>query len=84
MFTPMQSRAALYIPPIRRRTLLRAAPAVENLGGRWVPALAGVLVVEAGKQIYGISAKPARRRRPILVPLRSGSAAGHAREAPPL
>ncbi len=83
MFTPMQSKAALYIPPSRRRALLSAAPAVENLGGRWLPALAGVLVVEAGKQIYGVSAKPARRRRPILVPLPTGTAAGHAREAPP-
>ena len=86
MFTPMQSKAALYIPPSRRRAVLSAAPAVENIGGRWLPALAGVLLVEAGKQIYGVSAKPARRRRRILVPLPSGTAAGHARagDTPPL
>ncbi len=86
MFTPMQSKAALYIPPSRRRTVLSAAPAVENIGGRWLPALAGVLLVEAGKQIYSVSAKPVRRRRRILVPLPSGTAAGHARarDTPPL
>jgi SAM-dependent methyltransferase len=78
MFTPIQSKAALYIPPSRRRAVLSAAPAVENIGARWLPALAGVLVAEAGKQIYGIGAKPARRRRPVLVPLPTGSAA-HAR-----
>ena len=83
MFTPIQSKAALYVPPSRRRAVLSAAPAVENIGGRWLPALAGVLVVEAGKQIYEVSAKPVRRRRPILVPLPSGTASGHAREAPP-
>ena len=81
----MQSKAALYVPPSRRRAVLSAAPAVENIGGRWLPALAGVLLVEAGKQIYGVSAKPVRRRRRMLVPLPSGTAAGHARagDTPP-
>ncbi len=52
MFTPLQSVHALYIPPTRRRFLLAAAPAIENIGRRWLKPLGGVSLIEASKTIY--------------------------------
>ena len=60
-FTPVGSEAALFIPPATGRMMLRSAAAWERIGRRWFPALAGVLLVEATKQIY---AKPAAARAP--------------------
>lgn len=72
MFTPTRSARALYIPPTRSNTLLRTAPAWERLGMRWFPTFAGVVVVEASKQLYAgtLSHEPARLRlgRPVVVP----------------
>ncbi len=53
MFTPFQSSMALFYPPLRSRMLLSAAPAWEEIGQRWFPTFAGVVVFEATKQIYG-------------------------------
>ena len=61
LFTPIGSDTALYIPPVRKRMMLRSAPAWERIGKRWFPTFAGVLMVEATKQIY---AKPAPARAP--------------------
>ena len=52
MFSPLQSTSALYIPPSASRTMLRFAGAWEGLGDRWGLPFAGVLVVEASKQVY--------------------------------
>jgi len=60
-FTPVGSDAALFIPPATSRVMLRSAPAWERIGKRWFPTFAGVLLVEATKQIY---AKPAVARAP--------------------
>src|SRR6266849_4039364 len=60
-FTPVGSDAALFIPPATSRMMLRSAPAWERIGKRWFPTFAGVLMVEATKQIY---AKPAAVRAP--------------------
>ncbi|MDH3595641.1 MAG: class I SAM-dependent methyltransferase [Rhodospirillales bacterium] len=68
-FTPMGSERALYIPPTRWRWLLRSAVAWERLGRRWFPTFSGVIMIEAGKQLY--AASPARERprrsRPVVV-----------------
>jgi SAM-dependent methyltransferase len=68
-FTPVGSDSALFIPPVRRRMMLRSALAWERIGKRWFPRFAGVLMVEATKQIY---AKPtavrAPRRRLVYAP----------------
>jgi SAM-dependent methyltransferase len=70
MFTPERSLTALYIPPARTRMLLRAAPAVEQLGERWFPRFCGVVMIEAAKQIYARPpVKVKRRRRPVYVPV---------------
>ena len=84
MFTPTRSRRALYIPPLRTRALLRSAPAWERIGSRWFPTFGGVVLVEAGKQLYASNLQVERKRfrRPIVVsfprparPATSGGAA---------
>ena len=65
---------ALYFPPSARSALLSAAPAIEGLGSRLMPALSGVIIVEAVKQVYALAnGKRARRfsarARPALAPL---------------
>ena len=69
MFQPNERGSALYIPPVASRMLLRTAGAWEKLGHRWGHVFAGVLLIEADKQIYAVSARPPRRRRPIALPL---------------
>ena len=60
-FTPVGADAALFVPPSTGRMLRRSAAAWERIGRRWFPTFAGVLLVEASKQIY---AKPAAVRAP--------------------
>ena len=61
LFTPIGRDTALFIPPSRKRVILRAAPAWERIGARWFPSFAGVVLIEATKQIY---AKPKAVRAP--------------------
>jgi SAM-dependent methyltransferase len=72
-FTPVGTGTALFVPPSRDRMMLRSAPAWERLGKRWFPTFAGVVLIEAAKQIY---AKPATARAPrqrlIYAPARPG------------
>ncbi len=70
MFTPTRSERALYIPPLRSRALARSAPAWERIGRRWFPTFGGVVMLEAGKQLYAANLRPEykRLRRPIVVP----------------
>jgi SAM-dependent methyltransferase len=79
MFSPEKEVPALFVPPFRSRMVLRSAPAWEQIGARWFPTFAGVLLVEASKQIYGGArvlekTVTARRYLPVPNPLRrSGS-----------
>ena len=75
-FVPEQVARALYVPPFRSRFLIRSAAAWERIGQRWFPRFAGVVMVEATKQLYQ-RAQPGhvRRRRPILVPVPGGAVA---------
>ncbi|NNG05070.1 MAG: methyltransferase domain-containing protein [Inquilinus sp.] len=70
-FVPERVARALYIPPTRSRVLLRAAPAWERVGGRFFETFSGVLMIEASKQLYQMSAsrRVVRRGRPVLVPV---------------
>ncbi|MGH7046189.1 MAG: class I SAM-dependent methyltransferase [Stellaceae bacterium] len=61
LFTPVTTATALFVPPARKRMILRSAPAWERIGKRWFPRFAGVVLIEATKQIY---AKPAAARAP--------------------
>jgi SAM-dependent methyltransferase len=82
MFTPVQSGAALYIPPAQRRMMLRSAPAWEKLGERWFTRFAGVAMIEAGKQIYARPvAKAKKRRRHVYVPVAQPVGSHRAHEA---
>ena len=69
-FTPERNSGALYVPPTRRRMALRSAGMIEGIGGRWFTTFAGVVMVEATKEIY---ARPVMvqkvRRRPVYLPL---------------
>lgn len=71
MFTPTRTNRALYVPPIRSHTLLRSAPALERIGNNLFPTFAGVVMTEAGKQLYAPSVQRQRRhlRRPVVVPM---------------
>lgn len=68
MFSPTATLSALYFPPTQRRSLIRLAPAFEKLGNRWAHALSGVLIGEAGKQIFAATAQQAPRARRIRQP----------------
>src|SRR5579863_7969419 len=73
LFTPVGSDAALFMPPTRSRMILRSAPAWERIGKRWFPTIAGVVLVEATKQIYAKpQAQRAVRRRPVYAPALTG------------
>ncbi len=70
LFTPAQTQRALFIPPLRSRALLRAAPAWEQACSRWFPTFAGVVLVEASKQLYAVTPQHQKaRKRPVLVAL---------------
>ena len=72
-FTPVGADTALFIPPAKGRMIMRSSPAWERIGKRWFPTFAGVLLVEATKQIY---VKPAAirapRRRLVYTPAAHG------------
>lgn len=72
LFQPTERTAALYLPPFRSRLLLRTAPIWERMGRCFGSTVAGVLLVEADKQVYAVStigatARPRRRRAPVAV-----------------
>lgn len=74
LFSPVGWSGALAVPPIRRRPWVRTGSAWEKIGSTIWPGFAGVIIVEATKQLY--QGLPARRRayrtspayRPVLVP----------------
>lgn len=75
MFSPIHWCEALYCAPFARRLLLRLAPALESFGARFSLPGAGVLVVEATKQLYRpVGLRRVQRRalpmpaEPVLAP----------------
>ncbi|MGH6906609.1 MAG: class I SAM-dependent methyltransferase, partial [Aestuariivirga sp.] len=58
---------ALFLPPFSRALFLSWAGVFENLGNRLMPAVSGVVIVEAVKQVYAISSSK-RLRHPRLAP----------------
>ena len=74
LFTPIRATTALYVPPVRSRMFLSAAPAWERIGDRWLKTVAGVVLIEAGKQIYAVSpAREARRHGRVYLPITGGA-----------
>lgn len=52
LFTYERAESALFMPPFRSAFVLRGAYRIETLGKYIMPGLAGVHLVEAGKQVY--------------------------------
>jgi len=60
-FSPLQVQSALWMPPSNRGFMLRIANALER-SGEWLwSRFSGVLLVEAEKQVYGVT--PLKRQR---------------------
>jgi SAM-dependent methyltransferase len=67
LFRVERRDAALYLPPSRSRLVLRAGVLLERSGRRLAPALAGVTITEAVKDVYAaMPVKPVLRRRLVL------------------
>jgi len=63
LFTPLDWSSALYVPPLRYGLIWRSATAWERVGIRLWPWFAGVIVVEATKQLHApIGSQKARAR----------------------
>ena len=78
MFAPGNFRQALHMPPFASRVLTRTGKEWERAGRRLWPALSGVLIAEATKQVYGVTplreaVKEGARVR-VLKPVRGGAA----------
>ena len=76
LFVPDAWSTALHVPPFSRNWLIRSAGAWDRVGARMGSAFAGVLLVEATKQLYqGLKVKSRRRLvpslRPVLMPQRT-------------
>jgi SAM-dependent methyltransferase len=72
MLVPPQWRYALHMPPFDSPVNFKLMRALERPGHQWWRRLAGVLVMEAEKQIYavtpsGAGAKKVRRRVPVAI-----------------
>lgn len=69
MFQCERTEHALFVPPTQMRLVLRGARAWEAVGRRVLPAMSGVVLMEARKHVW--SALPtgavARRRRVVVV-----------------
>lgn len=82
LFTPMETRRALFLPPVKQRFLLTWAPAVEEIGARWFPRFSGVVLTEAAKQIYAGPAEAVRKRDRAYLPLPEGLRLNGPRKGP--
>ncbi len=72
-FQILQWHHALFMPPLRRPALLKAAPVMEKAGRLLAPRFSGVIIIEAMKQVYAFSSGKRARRfvpqlRPALLP----------------
>jgi SAM-dependent methyltransferase len=69
LFSPLAWSEALAVPPLRRRPWLQTGTNWERIGRTLWPAFAGVIIVEATKQLYqGIPARARSRLRPAFRP----------------
>lgn len=72
LLTPIDWSAALHLPPFDNKLALKSAMTLERLGARLTPAFAGVLLVEARKELASPLLEPAKGRRLTeLVPHRT-------------
>jgi SAM-dependent methyltransferase len=73
LFSPVYWGEALFAPPFRRRFFVNSAPAIERVGAMVGRPFAGVVIVEATKQLYRpVGVRRVARREAVVV--RSGLA----------
>jgi SAM-dependent methyltransferase len=68
-FTVEQVGAALHFPPFRRRFLMNMYSVFERLGHSLWPMFAGVLIIEARKQVFQGLPVTAKKSRRVFVPV---------------
>jgi SAM-dependent methyltransferase len=70
LFVPTQNATALFLPPVWWRPFRSWATTLDDIGARWFPTFAGVVMIEAEKQIYAapFDALPAQARRALVRP----------------
>lgn len=74
-FTPLRTERSLCFLPIRSRSWLRMASGWDAFARHAMPGLAGAILIEATKQVYGaIPVKRARRALPAMVPVQATAA----------
>ena len=66
MFRVERRDAALWMPPLGARLVLRGAPLFERVGRQLMPGLAGVTLTEAVKDVYAAMPVHAVPRRLVL------------------
>ncbi len=80
LLSPVDWSNALYMPPVERAFVRRISPAVERIGAKVWPVFAGVIIVEARKELSSpIGTARVARRLPQLVPMRGATRATNAR-----
>ena len=76
LLSPVYWGNALFMPPIGRAFVRRAGLAIERIGAYIWPAFAGVIIVEARKELTSpIGTAAVARRLPQLVPMRGATRA---------
>ena len=66
MFTPLSWSSALYLPPVSQGLVLRSAAAIERIGSRGFGRFAGVIIVEATKELVAPIGTTAPSTVPVL------------------
>ncbi len=77
LFTPLDWSEALYFPPVDKRLVLRFSSAIERTGARISVGVAGLIIVEARKEmtapiVGGYRARESAIKRPVEVVHASG------------
>ncbi len=62
MFSPVDWGWALHVPPVDRHIVLNSAIAFERLGARVWPGIAGIIIVEASKELVAPTLSGQRAR----------------------
>ncbi len=76
LLSPVDWSYALFMPPVDRAFVRKMSPAIERIGSRVWPVFAGVIIVEARKELHSpIGTGAVARRLPQLIPMRGTSRA---------
>ncbi|MBN9260112.1 MAG: methyltransferase domain-containing protein [Hyphomicrobium sp.] len=74
LFSPVDWSGALFVAPVDRAFVRRTGLAIERVGARIWPLFAGVIIVEARKELSSpVGTGAIARRLPQLVPLRGAT-----------